>query len=947
MAESAVKFLLDKLAPLFENELQLLRGVREEILYLRGELERMTAFLRVADAYEESDAELKVWVKQLRDIAHESEDVLDEFTLLQAHDHGEGLYGLIHKLSCCIKNTKARYRIVSELRAINSRIKKISEVHKRLRHKFNLAEQGSSSKSAGYLLENHRGDALLLEKTDIVGIDEPIKQMVGRLVNGGCGREVVSVAGMGGMGKTTLAKQVYDAAEVKKHFKLRAWITFTQSFKLAELLKDIVQQLHQAIRSPVPQEINSMSTNQLKTIIKDFLQKRRYLIVLDDVWHLYGWDALKYALPNNIYGSRVILTTRNADIASTTSTESGGEVYTLEPLPPVKSWELLCKKTFQGNSCPPHLEKICNYVLRKCEGLPLAIVAISGVLAAKDKRRIDEWEMVGHSLGAEIEGNDKLQDLKKVLSLSFNDLPYYLKSCFLYLSIFPEDHLIKHTRLIRLWMAEGFIEEKQGKTLEEVAEDYLNELLNRSMIQAAETTADGRVTKFRIHDLFREIITSKTRNQNFATIAKEQNVTLPEKIRRLSIHNTLQYVQTNRCASQLRSLFMFTVAEKPSLQRLFPAGFALLNVLDLQSTPLNVFPVEVVNLYFLKYLSLRDTRVKTIPRFIGKLQNLETLDLKHSRVTELPVEILKLQHLRHLLVYRYEFVPYEDFHSTYGFKVLAKIGALKSLQKLCFIEVNQGGSALLRELGKLVQLRRLGIVKMRKKDGKALSSSIEKLSKLYALSITSVEEDEIIDLQHLCSPPLLLQHLYLRGRLEALPHWIPSLHSLVKLYLKWSRLRDDPLAFLQYLPNLVHLELCQVFEGDTLCFGAGGFKKLKHLCLDKSDELRCIEMEVGTMPCIENLIIRRCKSLEKVPSGIEHLIKLKVLKFFDMPEKLIKTLLPHEHGNDYWKVAHVPEVYVTYLREFGWEVFSLEGLSETQNSSQPSSVMKSLGTGWK
>lgn len=391
---------------------------------------------------------------------------------------------------------------------------------------------------------------------------------------------------------------------------------------------------------------------------------------------------------------------------------------------------------------------------------------------------------------------------------------------------------------------------------------------------------------------------------------------------------------------------MFTVAEKPSLQRLFPAGFALLNVLDLQSTPLNVFPVEVVNLYFLKYLSLRDTRVKTIPRFIGKLQNLETLDLKHSQVTELPVEILKLQHLRYLLVYRYEFVPYEDFHCTYGFKVLAKIGALKSLQKLCFIEVNQGGRALLRELGKLVQLRRLGIVKLMKNDGKTLSSSIEKLTKLCALSITSVEEDEIIDLQHLSSPPLLLQRLYLRGRLVTLPHWIPSLHSLVKLYLKWSRLKDDPLVFLQHLPNLVHLELCQVFEGDTLCFGAGGFKKLKHLCLDKSDELQCIEMEVGTMPCIEHLRIRHCKLLEKVPSGIEHLIKLKVLKFFDMPEKLIKSLLRHEHGNDHWKIAHVPEVYVTYLRECGWEVFSLEGLSEAQNSSQPSSVIKSLGTHW-
>ncbi|KAM5573619.1 hypothetical protein ABKV19_013251 [Rosa sericea] len=952
MAESAVKFLLDKLAPLFENDLQLLRGgVREEIVYLRGELERMTAFLRVADASEESDEELKVWVKQLRDIAHDSEDVLDEFTLLQAHDHGEGLYGSIHRLSCCIKNTKARYRIASELQGINFRIRKISDVHRRLRHKFNMAEQGAGSSNACNTWDDHRGDALLLEKTDIVGIDKPIKQLVGWLVKGGSGREVVSVAGMGGMGKTTLVKQVYDAAEVKKHFKVCAWITVTRSFKLGELLKDMVHQLHNAIRRPVPEGINTMNNNHLKKIIKDFLQKRRYLIVLDDVWHLHGWDAVKYALPNNTSGSRIILTTRNAEVASTTSVESGGKAYNLEPLPQSESWELLCKKTFQGKSCPPHLEEICTDVLKKCEGMPLAIVAVSGVLSTKDKRRIDEWDMVGHSLGAEIEGNDKLRHLKKVLSLSFNDLPYYLKSCFLYLSIFPEDYLIEHMRLVRLWMAEGFVEPKDGKTLEDVAEDYLSELLNRGMIQAADTTSDGRVKNIRVHDLFREIITSKIRDQNFATISKEQNVPWPDKVRRLSVHNSMQYVQKNRCVSQLRSLFMFRVAERPLLQKYFPGGFRLLNVLDLQNAPLNVFPVEVVNLFFLKYLSLKGTKVKTIPRFIGKLQNLETLDLKHSLVTELPVEILKLEHLRHLLVYRYEFVPYGDFHSKYGFKVLAKIGVLTSLQKLCFIKANEDGGAILRELRNLVQLRKLGIVQMRKEDGKVLCSSIEKLNKLCTLNITSVEEEEIIDLQQLSSPPLLLQRLYLRGRLETIPHWIPSLHSLVRLYLKWSRLKDDPLVFLQYLPNLVHLELSQVFEGDTLCFKAGGFKKLKHLGIDQFEGLRCIQVQFGAMPSVKKLSIQRCKLLEKVPSGIEHLSKLKVLEFFDMPETLIKTLRPHEKDNDYWKVAHIPEVYFTYWKECGWEVYPLEGLSEGENfpHDQPSSVMKSheLETRWK
>ncbi|KAF3449647.1 hypothetical protein FNV43_RR10378 [Rhamnella rubrinervis] len=747
------------------------------------------------------------------------------------------------------------------------------------------------------------------------------------------------------MGKTTLAKQVFDAAEVKRRFKLCAWITVSQSFKMGELLKDLAGQLHRALRRPIPEGLSSMSNYQMKTLIKELLQKRRYLIVLDDVWRLYEWDSVKYALPNNNYGSRIILTTRNADLAFTTSLESEGMIYNLEPLSPSESWALLCRKAFQVNSCPSHLEEICECILKKCEGLPLAIVAIGGVLAMKDTRRIDEWETIGCSLGTEIEGNDKLKDLKKVLSLSFNDLPYYLKSCFLYLSIFPEDHLIERMRIIRLWIAEGFVEPKEGKTLEDVAEDYFNELLNRSMLQVA-VTRDGRIKTFRVHDLFREIIISKSRDQNFTTIAKERNIPWPDKIRRLSIHNTLQNVQHDRSVSQLRSLFMFGVIEKPSIHTLFPSGFKLLSVLDLGSAPLNMFPVEVVNLFFLKYLSLRNTKVKILPRFIGKLLNLETLDLKHSHVRELPVEILKLQRLRHLLVYRYEFVSYEYFHSKYGFKVNAKIGSLRSLQKLCFIEVDQDN---IRELGKLNQLRRLGIIKLRKEDGMALCLSIENLTKLCALSITSAEEDEIIDLQHLSSPPLLLQRLYLRGKLEALPHWIPSLHSLVILYLKWSRLKDDPIVFLQNLPNLVHLELCQVYEGEKLYFTAGGFKKLKHLGLDEFKELRCVEVELGAMPCVEKLSIKRCKLLEKVPSGIEHLTNLKVLKFFDMPEKLMKTLCPDTQGSDCWKIAHTTEVYSSYWREEGWEIYSLECLCDRENSPWLSSVLKSneLETCWK
>lgn len=950
MAESAVGFLLDKLSRFVVYEIQLLRGGQEEVLYLRGELEHLWAFLKVADAFEESDEELKVWIKQVREIAYDTVDALDEFTLLQAHDHGDGFYSSLSRLSCCIKNRKARSRIVSELQGINFRITNICKGYERLLHKMNKAEQGSGSTSASNTWQDSRGDALLIDKINLVGIDEPKQKLVQDLMKGGCGREVVPVAAMGGMGKTTLAKQVYDDAEVKKHFKIRAWITVSQSFKIEELLKDMIREIFRVVSRPVPEGLDSMNNNRLRRIIKDLLQKRRYLIVLDDVWRLHEWDAVKYALPNNDYGSRVILTTRNTDVASTSVTESVGEVFNLKPLAPEESWDLFCRKTFQGNACPTYLEEICKNILKRCEGLPLAIVAISGVLATKDKRRIDEWDMVCRSFGAEIDGNDKLKDLKKVLSLSFNDLPYYLKSCFLYLSIFPEDYLIERMRLIRLWIAEGFIEAKEGKTPEEVAEDYLNELLNRGLLQVADTTSDGRVKMYHVHDLLREIIVSKSRDQKFTVIAKDQNVVWYDKVRRLSIHNTLQNVQENISVSQLRSLFMFGVLEKLFMHTIFPQGFRLLHVLDLQNARLKKFPIDIVNLYYLKYLSLRGTKVKIIPSFIGKLQNLETLDLKHSRVTELPVEILKLQRLRHLLVYHFKLESYEYFHSRYGFQIQESIGNLRSLQKLCFIEANGGRGTIMTELGKLNQLRRLGILKLRKEDGKSLCSSLKSLTNLRALSITSIGKEEILDLQHLSSPPLLIQRLYLRGRLETLPHWLPSLHGLVRLYLKWSRLKDDPLEFLQHLPNLVHLELLQVFEGDMLSFRMGGFKKLKVLGLDKFSELRCMKVEVGAMPCVEKLIIQRCKLLKRVPDGIEYLTKLKVLEFFDMPEEFIQTLCPGEKGSDYWKVAHIPQAYSTYWREGGWEVNSLESLSEGDNSPRSNTIIiksHDLQTRWK
>src|ERR1044072_3491691 len=150
-----------------------------------------------------------------------------------------------------------------------------------------------------------------------------------------------------------------------------------------------------------------------------------------------------------------------------------------------------------------------------------------------------------------------------------------------------------------------------------------------------------------------------------------------------------------------------------SFHELLCTGYKLLKVLNLQVSPLDVFPVQVVTLYLLNYRSLKNQKVKSIPSSIKKLQYLESLDLKHSYVTELRAEIVELQRLRHLLVYRYEIEPYAHFHSRHGFKLVAPIGNMQFLQKLCFLEVHHESKALMVELGKLTQLRRLGIRTLR------------------------------------------------------------------------------------------------------------------------------------------------------------------------------------------------------------------------------------------
>ncbi|XP_027084450.2 disease resistance protein RPM1-like [Coffea arabica] len=954
MAETVLSFVLDQLSIFLREEGRLLGGLRQEVQHIRDELGHMRAFLGAAEAKEEgADPRLQEWIKQVREAAYDTEDVLDEFVARFAHHHATGFYGSIRKNFNSIKTLRARRKVAQQIQSIKARVKNISEGHQRYQSEFGRTTQAGESLAAvnNTTWRYSRDDALLVEEAELVGIDHPKQQLISQLLEGDDSKlKVVSVVGMGGLGKTTLVKKVHEDLGIRRHFPVRAFVTVSQPCNFQELLKDLTRQLHNDLKKPVPESIETMTAIQLKQCVKDFLQQAgRYAIVFDDVWDVEFWNAIRFALPENGYGNRVMLTTRKADVASASCNKSQDYVYKMVPLSFEDSWTLFCNKIFKGNGCPAHLTDVAKGILGKCQGLPLAVLAISGLLALKDLNISEEWEMVRRSLAGELEGSGMLDRVKKILSLSYNDLPCHLKTCLLYLSIYPEDFEIGCYRLVQLWSAERFVGKREGLTMKDVGYNYLRELVNRSLIQVTESFYEGIPYACRIHDLVREVVLSKAREQNMITITTGQYTSwLSEKVRRLVVHsssNNTEQHQESQCYSfnHLRSFItiesMNPLISRTLLSEVLKSG-RLLKVLDLSDEKtLEEIPNEIFNLYHLRHLILSRTGVKAVPKFIGKLRNLEYLGLGETQVRELPMEILKLQKLEHLMVYQKVDVS-DDSFGLHGFKAPSKLGGLLALQTLDTIDASSG-SVTVKEIGKLTQLRELRISNLRREDGKVLCSSLATLTRLWELNIASIRDEggdyEVMDLNHhsrssqMPSTTFLqsLRMLVLCGRLEKMPQWIAHLQSLVRIDLDWSGLRDeeDPLEPLHHLPNLVRINFCGSYQGEGLFFKAGGFPKLKDLYLAKLEKLKWLKVEEGALPSLHELTLHTLPLLEELPLGIQHLSQLRKLYLSGLSSQLMEKLENlNEETEDYRKIAHISEVVIVlWTDEEGWRLHRLWG----------------------
>ncbi|KAL7205115.1 hypothetical protein ACSBR2_018103 [Camellia fascicularis] len=889
MALSAVELVIGRIVSALENEASLIGGVRDELNQLNHELTSMRSFLEDADKTTVQTEGEKTWVANVRDLAYEVEDIIDEYMYYMNKQKVYAKFTrFLRQIVYAPKNLWVRHRIATKLQKINRMIKAIPERNRRY-GVDRVGEASPSSQDHQRRLPNLSESSLFFKDDDLVGIEDGKKQLLDWLVDKEeSQRTVISVVGMGGSGKTTLVAQAYNSRIVKRQFDCYAWITVSQTYVVDDLLRSMIKEFYGGAKEAIPVDLSSLSYRELIEMITNFLRLKRYVIVFDDVWSSNLWRDIHVSLLDEGLGSRVILTTRNEEIASS-SFGVKSYVHYIKLLGVSDAWNLFCMKAFSSNPnrcCPQHLKTLAQDLVAKCKGLPLAIVALGGVMSSKYLE--SEWRNIYNSLSWELSNNPGLEVVKTILLLSFNDLPYQLKCCFSYCCLFPEDYEIKRKRLIRLWMAEGFVEKVRGRTPEEIAESYLMELICRSMLQVVKRNELGRPRRCKMHDLMRELAISTSEAEKFCVVydgreANDEEASVTN--RRMSIQSIGRELQpwNSKGMLKLRTLLVFVVGEIA-----LPLGLRLLRVLDLENAWIEVLPEELVDLFNLRYLNLRGSRVKELPKSIGRLCNLNTLDITNSKIEVLPAGITELRNLRHLMMYHSDNEIWDDFHFERGTTTPSNICKLKNLQVLAGVEAQ---ADLMKQIKNMTQLKRFGITKVREVDEEDLCTAIQNMSLLRRLSVMVIDEDEYLRMDALSStPPRYLNVLVLVGKLEKVPCWFHSLQNLTFLALRWSRLTEDPIPYIQALPNLGLLNLCNAYEGGgQLCFSEG-FHKLRILNLWNFPQLNEIIIERGVMPGLQEFYIGTCMQLKILPHGIEYLEDLQELTLRLVTNELMECI---------------------------------------------------------
>ncbi|KAL9992039.1 putative P-loop containing nucleoside triphosphate hydrolase, leucine-rich repeat domain superfamily [Helianthus debilis subsp. tardiflorus] len=878
--------LFEKLTSAALKNIAHYKGVDAEIKKWKRSLTQIQGVLADASQKEITSPPVKQWLNDLQHLAYDIDDVLDgwltEAMQLESTHESKGITSMVRKLitpTCCTSFSRSN-TMLAQLDGISTKLQDLIKEKTDL----GLIVKEDQTRPRNINNNNRRFQSSVVNPSSIVGRQARKDALVQQLLlpaDEPCdlNYSIVPILGMGGVGKTTLARLVYEEQQVKDHFDLKAWVCVSDEFDTVRISKEIFQ-------SMANKEVSDF--NQLQEALKDHVKGKKFLLVLDDIWSesYEDWETLVRPLYTCDPGSKIIITTRKDKLLKKLGYNPLNKQ--LERLSDDDALSLVARNALGVDNFDSHfsLKPYAEGIVKKCGGLPLALIALGRLLRTK-KDEVEHWKEV---LNSEIWRLNDEDGILLALRLSYHDLSAPLKRLFAYCSLFPKDFLFDKEDLVLLWIAEGFLQQATPNDSTEeqcLGRKFFGELLSRSFFQSA----PNNESLFVMHDLMNDLATSVA-GEFFVRLDGEAKKYIGVgrlKYRHMSFVRE-EYVTYEKFkgfteAIKLRTFFATSVGEVESWRSFYLSNkiisdllreLSFLRVLSFSNFKISELPESIGTLRHLRYLNLSRTRITHLPEKVCNLVNLQTLILFGcDELTELPNNFLNLKNLQHL-----------DVRDTkLLFKMLLEIGRLKSLQiPLSKIDIESESG---NEIAKLKDFKRMygkiSVVGLENVQNaiyaREANFSEKRLSELELVwsdelhdSRNEMLEKEVLNELKPCQDELIKLKIRSYGGLE-FPNWVgdPSFLNLKHVSIRGCK-RCTSIPTLGKLPSLKELLIeglhgWKKWSGDV-------FPRLQKLDIEDCPNL--VEVTLEAMPSLNDLRISKCdsgvlRSLVEVASAVTKL----------------------------------------------------------------------------
>ena len=931
-------------------------GVMDELERLKNTVESIKAVLLDAEDKQEKSHAVQHWVRRLNDVLLPADDLIDEFLVED----------MIHKRDKAHKNRVTKVLHSSSPNRLAFRLKMAHKIEK-IRTSFNdvvndiiVLKLNSNDVGAQKTNNVSRETGSYVLESDIIGRKDDKMKIISllRQLHENQNVSFVAIVGIGGLGKTALAQLVYNDEEVQNLFEKRMWVCVSDNFDVKTILKNMLQSLH--IKNEV---IDNLSFDNLQNMLRDNLTGKRYLLLLDDVWNksLEKWDRLVTYLMCGAEGSKVVVTTRDKNVAHTMGV---CDPYTLKGLTSEESWVLFKKISFVddalGVSQP--LESIGKKIAEKCKGVPLAIKSLGGILRNESKE--SEWMNV-------LQGEfwklcEDENSIMPVLKLSFQNLSPQQRQCFAYCSLFPQDWKFEKDELIQMWMAQGYLGcSIEEQCMEDVGNQFINIFLTNSFFQDAKLNDDGDVTGFKMHDLLHDLATQVAGNDCCYLNSKEKRC-LGRPVH-VSVECDAFCKLELLDSSRLRTLIVFgSNTNKVELSVI--SKFKYLRILSLVG-PHSKLPDSIEKLKHLRHLNLLSCHgLKSLPKSIGNLVCLQTLKLLLNKNIVLSTEVVsKLINLRHLEIINWTFkdeTPSRSrklsIHQQKGLILSKWLSPLTNIIEICLNSC--GGLQYLPPLERLSFLKSLQLHNLQELEfiyyeesipPESFFPSLESLTfwdckKLKGWRRMGDDLNDINSSRHLLLPHFpCLSELTTSGcyMLTFMPTF-PNIKKRLELIHCSTKILETTLSIAesQYLIGFSPLSMLKSLKITKTVMGMKKVPKdwfknltsLENLDFDQlsnkqlqvtetwfKDDLNCLPSlrKIGFFNCyhikalpdwicnissLQHLMVRRCDDLVDLPEGMSRLQKLHTLEIIKC--SILAEECQTETSATWSKIAHIPSI---------------------------------------